>query len=132
MKKLITLVAAVTLLTGISLAQGATMPVEGSWGTSITNNGFDFDMTVKLEKQTMTTTNVCSFHGRSAVASVTVPALYDATTITVLASGRQDVNENGVNCNVEVRPDRMNYQVVGRTLILSHDGSPERFVLTRR
>lgn len=132
MKKLITLVCTMALSTALSVAYGAALPVEGSWGTSISQNGFTFEITMKLENQMMTTTNVCTFQGRSAVASVTVPAQYDDRTITVSTNAHHEVSQNGVNCNVSVQPDRMNYQVAGTSLILSHDGSSERMVMTRR
>ena len=132
MKKLLALVSTMALSTALSVAYGAGLPVEGSWGTSFNQNGFTFDITMKLENQTMTTTNVCTFQGRSAVASVTVPTQYDDRTITVSANAHQEVNQNGVNCNVTVQPDRVNYQVTGNALILSHDGSSERMVMTRR
>jgi|GEM_PF-5213148 len=133
MKKLLSLVALVTLLAGVSFAEGASLPVEGSWGTSFQNNGFTFDITMKLQNQQMTTTNVCKApDGRSAVASVTVPANYDASTITVLGTAEQHVSQNGLDCNVSVKPDRMNYQIAGSALILTHEGQNDQFVLTRR
>jgi len=132
MKKLISLVFGLTLATGFSLAYGANLPVEGSWGTTFSQNGFDFDMTMKLENQQMTTTNRCTFQGNTAIVSVTVPAAYDGSTITTQANAEQNVSQNGVNCNVSVRPDRMNYVVSGSSLTLSHDGSPEQITLIRR
>lgn len=132
MKKLATLVAALTFATAFSVAYGAGLPVEASWGTSLSQNGITFDMTMKLENQQMTTTNVCTFQGQSVIAAVTVPASYDGTSITVLASAERQVSQNGVNCNVSVRPDRMNYVISGNSLILTHEGSPDQFVLTRR
>jgi hypothetical protein len=132
MKKLLSLVTLATILTGFSVAQGASLPVEGTWGIVLSDNGITFDMTVKLENQTMTTRNVCTLAGRSLVASVTVPANYDGTTITVLAHGEHNVSENGMNCNVSVQPDRMNYVVNGSSLVLTHDGRPDQFVLQRR
>jgi len=132
MKKLFSLVTLVTVLTAISTAEGAGLPVEGAWGTTFNNNGITFDITMRLENQMMTTTNVCTVAGRSLTASVTVPASYDSATITVLAHGQNEVNENGLNCNVSVQPDRMRYQIVGNTLVLSHEGRPDQFVLNRR
>ena len=132
MKKLAALVFALTLSTAVSAAYGAALPVEGTWGTIMSQNGFTFDMTMKLENQTITTTNKCSFQGAVAVVAVTVPASYDGTSITVLASAEKQEVQNGVECHVSVQPDRMNYVVAGTTLVLSHDGSTDRFSLTRR
>lgn len=132
MKKLFSLIALVTALTALSTAEGAGLPVEGTWGTTFHDNGISFDLSMKLENQTMTTKNVCSVAGQSLTASVTVPAQYDGATITVLAHGQNEVSENGRTCNVSVQPDRMRYQIVGNTLVLSHEGRPEQFVLHRR
>jgi hypothetical protein len=132
MKKLVAFVFALTLSTGFSLAYGAGLPVEGSWGSSFNQNGFTFDITMHLENQSMTTTNKCTFQGNSAIVSVTVPATYDGTSITVMMNAEQHVTQNGVECNVSVRPDRMNYVVSGNSLTLSHDGTPDQMILLRR
>jgi hypothetical protein len=132
MKKLFSLIALVTALTALSTAEGAGLPVEGSWGTTFHDNGISFDLSMKLENQTMTTTNVCTMAGRSLSVSVMVPARYDGASITVLAHAQREVSENGLNCTVSVQPDRMLYQIVGNTLVLSHEGRPEQFVLNRR
>jgi hypothetical protein len=133
MKKMLSLVTLATILTAVSFAaDAAPLPVEGSWGTSFQNNGIMFDITMKLENQMITTTNICTVAGQSLTAAVTVPASYDQDSITVLGHGQNEVSENGRNCNVSVRPDRMRYQIIGNRLVLSHDGSPGQFVLIRR
>ncbi|MGC5371868.1 hypothetical protein, partial [Klebsiella pneumoniae] len=80
------LVITLTLATGFSVAYGANLPVEGAWGITMDQNGFTLDMTMELRNQTITTTNKCTFQGRTATVSVTVPATYDGSSITVQAS----------------------------------------------
>ena len=132
MKKLIALVALVTALTGISFAQGAPLPVEGTWGTTFTNNGFTFDLSITLANQQITTRNVCFLPGHDLTAAVTVPARYDDSSVTILAEGQNHVSDNGMNCDVSVQAGRMNYAIEGASLVLTRDGYPDQVVLERR
>jgi hypothetical protein len=132
MKKLFALVALLTFLTAGSIAQGAALPVEGTWGTSFHNNGFDFDMSFTLQNQSITTTNTCSFRGQTLSVSVNVPARYDGSSIQVLGNAQNSVSENGLNCNVSVEADTMNYKIIQNTIVLSRPGQAEEIVFTRR
>lgn len=132
LKKLAVLTILTSALTGFSVAFGAPLPVEGSWGMQQEANGFTFDMTFTIQNNTVSITNVCSFEGHTASAHVSSPAQYDDRTITTLANADDQESRDGVNCNVSIKPDRMSYQVVGSTLILSHDGSAEQVVLSRK
>jgi hypothetical protein len=136
-KKLAALVILTSALSGFSVAFGAdpvpaARPVEGSWGMQQAANGFTFDMTFTIENNVVSITNLCSFQGHSATAHVSSPAQIDDRTITTIASADDQESRDGVNCNVSIKPDRMNYQVAGSQLILSHDGSPEQIVLSRK
>lgn len=131
MKKLMSLVALLTLITGFSIAEGAG-PIEGNWYVQMRDNGFTMDMTFGITSSSLTLTNVCSYMGRTSRVQVSVPASYDDRTLTTLGSAEREESSNGLNCRAALSPDRMNYEVSGNTLIFSHDGSSERFVLTRR
>jgi hypothetical protein len=137
MKKMMTLLAFSTLLTGLSLAQGAPAPqphfaIEGDWGMQMEQNGFQLDMTFSIRNNAITLVNVCTLGGNSSTARASSPANYDDRSITVLANAQDDENQNGVDCNVSLRPDRMNYEVRGNQLIFTHDGSAEQLVLTKK
>jgi hypothetical protein len=131
MKKLFALMAAVTLFSGISIALGAS-PLEGNWGMQQQQNGFVFDMTISIQSDSVTLTNVCSFQGRTATARVTTPAQYDDHTFTVLTGAHDEESNDGLNCNADLSPDTMNYVVQGNTLIFSKDGQPGQMVLNRK
>jgi hypothetical protein len=131
MKKLFALIALITSLTGLSVAQGAA-PIEGRWGMQQSSNGFQFDMTFTIQNNTFMLTNVCTFRGQSAAASVSSPAQYDEDSITVLTSAHSEQSNNGVNCEASLHPDTMNYVVQGNFLIFSKPGHSEQIVLTRR
>ena len=132
MKKMISLLAAVLLLTTASIAQGAPEPIEGAWGMQMNQNGFVMDMTFTIGNGALTLQNVCTYMGRSATVRVTAPASWDSRTLTVHGHASGSESQNGVDCNASLRPDRMNYVVNGNTLTLSHDGSPESFTLVRK
>jgi hypothetical protein len=133
MKKLVSLSFLALTLTGISIAQGAaSQPIEGSWGLQQAQGPLTFDTTFTIQNNAVTITNVCTFEGHSATARVSAPAQYDGATLTVMGSADDNESRDGVNCNVSVKPDRMNYRVVGSRLILTHDGSLDQFVLQRR
>ncbi len=132
MKKLLTIIAASTIITGFSVAQGAPLPIEGNWGMHQSQGPFNFDINFAIQNNTITVTNVCTFQGKTAAAHVSSPAQYDDQTITVTEHAEDHESKDGVNCDISLTPDRMNYQVEGSSLILSHDGSSDQIQLTRK
>lgn len=132
MKKAMCLIATL-MMSGLSIAQAA-FPIEGNWGTTLSQGGMQFDMTFTIQNNTITLTNVCSMNGQFATARVSSPAAYDASSITIFNSGSDDQNsaDYSVHCNVSIQPERLNYVVQGNLLIFSQNGSPQTFALTRK
>lgn len=126
-----TLLAIMTVLAcGFASAQSSA--IEGNWGAIQQAEGFTFDMTFSIGKNSMTLTNVCHGFGTSAVAQVTVGSVYTDRTLTTLES-KQNENTNGpLTCDVSVPAATMNYSVQGDQLILTQDGSPDAFILKRK
>lgn len=114
-----------------AIAQAAGFPIEGDWGTQMSNNGIQFDMTFSIHNNQLTLTNVCSTNGQSSTAHVTSPVTYDAATLTVLQNQQDDENGGGVDCNVSVQAAQMHYMVQGNLLTFSLPGQPD-FTLTRK
>jgi hypothetical protein len=129
MKNMIITVAAL-LISGFASAQS--VGIEGSWGTQQAQNGINFDVTFAINQNSTTITNVCSGFGTSAVAQITVASSYDGHNLNIFEARELTTSNGPLNCNVSARPDQMHYVVQGGFLILSHDGSPEQMVLTRK
>ena len=118
----------------ISCLAFAAFPIEGSWGGQQADNDFVFDMTMTVANGTVSLINVCSRGSQTARAQVSVPASYDASSLTVLGSAQdtQTSADGNLNCNVNAIPTRMNYVVQGDVLTLTQDGTPGAMVLMRR
>lgn len=107
-------------------------PIEGTWGITQSQNGFTFDASFKIENNTVTATNVCSYNGQKASASVTAPAAYDANTFTISTSAEAKQSSGGLECTASLVPMSVNYVVQGSTLTLTMKGSSDSVVMTRR
>jgi hypothetical protein len=131
MKKITLLIATLAFS---AFAQAA-FPIEGNWAApQQQDNGFQFEGYFSFANNTLTLTNVCRYQGSVASASVTVPALYDISTLTISnsAQNEQKSPDGKLNCNVSVVPMRLTYQVQGHLLILTQPGSADQFVLRRQ
>ena len=108
--------------------------IEGtSWYYTFRSNQIDFILSMDVYNGYVTMSNECSLQGRSLTARVSVPARCDHRTIEVLSrdSDRRSISEPGfkMNCDVSVKPSRMDYAFKGRCLILTQPGAKDRLVL---
>jgi hypothetical protein len=123
-----------TLLAGVVAAFAASFPLEGSWSFTLVPNqfGIAIETTLKIENQTVTMINVCTFNGRTAEVSITVPAQYDDHTMRILSVAEKKIRQDGFDCSVTAEPEPVTYRVQGSALFLSKQGSTEELTLTRR
>ncbi len=126
------LLLALVVLAGSGLALAQSADIEGSWGAQQSDNGFLFDVTFTISHDSTSLTNVCTHDGVSVTAHATVPSSYDGQTLNFLGSAQDHESLNGLNCNIDIHMDSINYSIQGNVMTVSHAGSTETYMLTRR
>ena len=125
------MISAIAFFT-LSTAFAQSAAIEGNWGGQQQVNGFTFDVTFAISKNSVTLTNFCTGVGTTATAQVTSASTYTDSTISFLEA-KQDVKSNGpLTCNVETQIDSFNYSIQGNSLTITHAGSQQSLVLQRK
>lgn len=103
--------------------------LEGDWQSEFEGGGITMHMRFSFDGNNLTLTNICEIQGKQASAYVTVPYLDSGSTFQSLANAHDEESSDGVNCNVSISSQKIQYRFDGGCLVFTDPKAGGSFYL---
>lgn len=113
--------------------QGRLDSIEGQWRRDSRVGELKLSLTMELRDGVVQMSNTCALYGRSVSVSAATAVRYSSTALEILGSAydKDSINETDfkLNCEVNLKPLKLNYRLQGQCLVLSAPDDPKEIIM---